>query len=531
MRLVPGRGMNHVYGEEQPTSESCLLTLNVLQTCRALHAEVKTFICARNTLVVVFEHVDYGLNYLRRLGPQQCAALNNLIVQLHLEASEDGSENDARDPPRAPPERQLNQGRISSWTTAARQILSNTTPQTLNLSLFCDTGASDTTLAVLQPLEDFPGVLKDCELRLHHQKNDKTIRTLAWEVASRARGFDPGLRARPFHFFDLPPEIRHHVLKYTDLVTPFTEIYWSANRGFRIARARSRCGCDECDASFHRGCRYLWCTQPSSSLTGRICTKYRSGYSSRCSCWVAPRGVFTTSRAFYREAIRVLYSCNRIIIVPSEGLRSCLSTYKGRKRLDIARFITRHTWPDVLHSLRNIELVFPAIQHNQGTIDYDSNYADLCFAIDHLKAHANIGQITIIIHITTASSVLQGDQQSIHRAFVKSGGAWTVAVQPHRQLLSHFKQLRGMKRFFVHLEWGWRWCVEHPYVGPRHDSLDVEIHGFESQLEKFVMGDDYRSETVGKVKEQPSIWLHNIWGTLEFVGWSNLPLDHRMDYI
>ncbi|KAK6068034.1 hypothetical protein SCUP515_09816 [Seiridium cupressi] len=428
LRLVPGRGMGHGYAEEPP-SESCLLTLNVLQACKAMHAEVKNFICARNTLVVVFEHVDYGLEYLHRFRPQQCAVLKDLVVQLHLEAAVDGSENEARDPPRAPPEKQLNQDRISLWTTAARHILSNTTPHTLNLRLFCDTGASDTTLAVLQPLKDFPGVLNDCALRLHHQKNDRVIRTIACEVANRARGFDPGLRARPFHFFNLPPEIRTHILEYSDLVTPYTEIYWSANRGFRIALARSRCGGDE-----------------------------------------------------------------------------------GRKRLDIARFITRHMWPDVLHNLRNIELVFPAIHHNKGMISCDPNYADLCFAIDHLKAHANLGQLTIIVHMTTANSVLQGDQQSIHRAFVESGGAWRVAVQPHRQLLSHFENLRGTNRFFVHLEWAWRWCVEHPYVGRRHSWLDVETHGFESQLEKFVMGNDYQSETAGKVKEQPSIWLHSIWG-------------------
>ncbi|KAF3014010.1 hypothetical protein E8E14_009807 [Neopestalotiopsis sp. 37M] len=219
----------------QLPAESLLFTFNILQTCKTVHDEVKGLICARNTLVVIYEHIEYGLDSLRRLSPQQCSVLTNVSVQIYFEVidHENGesrySEYDEYRPdqPLPPPSSAL----ISSWQMSARHILTNATPQTLNLGIVCETGLSDTTIAVLKPLNDHPGILRGCELQLGHQRQDGAICAIAWEKAARASGLNPDLRSRPFPLFKLPVEIRRQILEYTDLVTPHKEAYWSVSRG------------------------------------------------------------------------------------------------------------------------------------------------------------------------------------------------------------------------------------------------------------------------------------------------------------
>ncbi|KAI0157919.1 hypothetical protein GGR52DRAFT_180839 [Hypoxylon sp. FL1284] len=527
LRLVP-RKIDAGYLDWQPSAESFHFTYNILQTCKAINSEVIGHICSQNTLVVC-EHVHYGLEFLRRLNPQQCSALADLFVQLRLEAPVLGDDFTVQQ--RSP---SLDSALIASWQAAARHILSHTRPRTLHLRLFCDTGVSDATYAILQPLKDFPGVLKDCELQLHHQRGDTRARAMARDTCARAKGLDPDLRARPFRFFDLPAEIRRRILEYSDLATPFQEVYWSANRGFRIASARIRCGGDECDAYIHRGCRFLFCEseQLDSAETGYICCRRRSGYSSRCQCWEAPRALFLVSQAFYREALQVLYSCNRVIVVPSKGLRSSLGPDETATRLDASRFITRHMWPDVLRDLRAVEFVLPAMDPATAEVSGEPYYSDFCFAIDHLKAHADIPKLTMVLSITSTSSVTTGDEECIHRELTKSGGNEALALRSYAQLFRCLEGLRGMRRFFVHLEWAWHWAVKHPQVGLQNlDALNAELNRMESWLEKMVMGDNYDNEAAGKNSEQPGVWQYVVWNMLEHLWWSGLSETQLLNHI
>ncbi|KAI1378363.1 hypothetical protein F4677DRAFT_392651 [Hypoxylon crocopeplum] len=524
LRLAP-RNIDDDFSESQPSPESLDFTYSLLQTCKTINDEVMTLICSQNILVVVHEHVRYGLEFLRRLSPEQCSALTNLFVQLHLKASP------VDDSQLLPPPDPLHPALVASWQTTARHILSHTKPGTLNLGLFCDTGVSDTTFSVLQPLRDFSGFLRNCEIQLHHQKENTRAHAIAREACIRARGFDPNLRDRPFRFFDLPTEVRRHILEYTGLVTPYKEVYWTADRGFRAAAALARCGGKDCDEYLHRGCRFLGCTQPYSAVTGYICCQRRSGYSSHCQCWEAARSLLLVNRSLYREALQVLYSCNRIIVIPSKGFRSCLRPVDTATRLDASKFITRHMWPDVLHNLRTLEFVFPAIDP-ATLISGEPYYLDFCHAIDHLKAHTDISKLTIIVNITLAGSVTRGDQNWIRDELVKSEGNEAFALRIHAQLLDHLKTLRCMKRFFVHLEWAWHWfLIDHPRVGLPHNCLDREMNKMESWLENMVMGDDYDSEAAGKGNEQPSIWLYKIWSTLEHVWWPDIPKRQLLNYV
>ncbi|KAI1455964.1 hypothetical protein F4805DRAFT_434106 [Annulohypoxylon moriforme] len=525
LRLAPSRTRDFTISPDfQPSDESLRFTYSILQTCKVINAEVITHICSRNKLFVFPPDIDYGLGFLRRLNPQQCSALTDLSIELY---SQKPIPNRAEIydtclwpiTPRLP-----TPALLTSWQVTARHILSHVTPQTLSLQLFCDTGISDTTFAVLQPLKEFPGILKDCELQLYHQPRNTQVRALAWETYARAKGLDPDLREHPFRFFDLPAEIRRHVLEYTDLVAPYKEVYWCASRGFHISRALSNCADDDCDAHLHQGRRFLCCAPPHTETTGYVCCQRRSGYSSRCQCWVPPTALLLTNHSLYREAVQVLYSCNRVIVVPSGGLRSYLRLDGKATRLDASRFLTRHRWPDVLHHLRSLEFVFPAINPASSRVSSELVYHDLCFAIDHLKAHADVPKLTIIVNVTSTAVIIKGDRNSFYRTLVELGRDKILVFQAFVQLLDCLKTLRCMRRFFVHVEWAGHWSTEHPRVGfSKHDELDLQINEMESWLEKMVMGDQYNSEAEGKMNEQPSIWLYGIWATLQHIWWTGLP--------
>lgn len=84
-----------------------------------------------------------------------------------------------------------------------------------------------------------------------------------------------------------------------------------------------------------------------------------------------------------------------------------------------------------------------------------------------------------------------------------------------------------MAQFFVHIEWGWHWCPEHPYVGGAYEEIAPEVDSMESSLEKMVMGDDYDSEAAGRMEELPSIWLYGVWDLLHMVWWSDCPINEE----
>ncbi|KAI0888586.1 uncharacterized protein GGS22DRAFT_184165 [Annulohypoxylon maeteangense] len=181
-------------------------------------------------------------------------------------------------------------------------------------------------------------------------------------------------------------------------------------------------------------------------------------------------------------------------------------------------------WPDVLHDIRSIEFVLPAISPTCSTVRNELFYLDLCFAIDHLKAHADMPILTIIVNVNSVPSITNGDREWFYEELVNQRRDKAQVFQAFVQLLNCLKPLRSMRSFFVHIEWATHWSVEHPRIGlSEHDDLDLRMNEMESWLEKMVMGDEYDSEAMGKLKRQPSIWLYVVWATLSQVWWSSLP--------
>ncbi|KAI1283356.1 hypothetical protein F5Y07DRAFT_349409 [Xylaria sp. FL0933] len=539
-RCVPITSRKYMPPEERrwPFSSTPGSTYSLLQVSKDVNQEVSILICAHNTLALVQEDIDYGLAFLRRLGPLQCAALKSLSISLY---------HKKREPWRKAPVdsccEPVTEARLALWLSAAHNVLSNTY-QTLALQLFCHTGPKDITSTILQPFLEYPGHLKDLELELdceqgasHHE-----LMTLARRTACHAKGVE----ASPsFPFFALPVEIRHHILTYTDLVTPFSEIYWNAKRGFKILGIVPDCYPSCCDAevfhdSYHQACRFFSCIGNDSaatgfrccestqngrygrcSITGHVCCRYRSGYSSRCRCWTNPKSLLVANRQLYHSAIRVLYSYNRVIIVPSGDFRTAISPIK--ERLDASVFITRHIWPEVLNYLRELEFVFPSINPSSTDLAQNPYSIDLCFALDHLASHACTKKLHVTVYLTTAGSVRKDDTGWFHRQLRKHNAA--TALRAHSHLLSAFRSMNGIKEFFVGLEWGWRPYGERLYYREDPEEaysvlLNDEIDMLELSLERMIMGNGYTPGLERKLGRKPSVWLPLVLYRLEYTNWS-----------
>ncbi|KAI8630558.1 hypothetical protein F5Y19DRAFT_483874 [Xylariaceae sp. FL1651] len=511
------------------------ITHNLLQVSKQVNREVGILICAENTLAIVHEEIDYGLAFLRRLSPHQCAALKNLFIQLyHIDRARWYGKPDL---PCDPDWKPIPDARLNSWLSTARHVLSNTY-QALTIELFCHTGANSTTIDVLQPFWEYPGHLKDLELELDGTRGAShfELRTLAWETACRAKGASTN---QSFPFFALPVEIQHQILTYTDLVTPYREIYWNAKHGFRVLRFATSdpSGPEHYYSGALEASNFFSCVQkevPPNRLRccdfrnkGRsacsvipvidvVCCYFRTAYSSRCRCWSNPKSLLVANRQLYREAIRVLYSCNRVIVVPSGDFRTAIGPISTR--LDVAAFITRHMWPEVLRYLRDLECVFPCIGPSSNNLAHDPYTLDLCFAIDHLASNACMSRLHVSVLLTTAGSVHQDDTGWFHWQLKKLDPS--AAVRSHSQLLSAFRSMKGIKDFFVKLEWAWHCYDKGPVCSRKCSRVPIayfdEIDILELSLERMIMGDEYTPGLVKKMGRKPSVWPWNIMTNLEY---------------
>ncbi|OTA90548.1 hypothetical protein M434DRAFT_13866 [Hypoxylon sp. CO27-5] len=474
------------------------LTYNLLQTCKAIYAQIKSILYARNSIVICHEYVEAGLQILRSLSPEQCRRLRHVYVHLHVNGTLDDLVGTHEIPYTT-----LSFKQIVAWQGTARHILSHVEPGTLELHIISDTGDSQETRAICEPLVEFPGKLKNCELRLSSRRQNH-LSALALETVKRIQGGDPASWNTPFRFLDLPFEIRRQILEYTDLVTPYNQVQWNAKKGFHTVFYLSSCALEDCPPEYHHACKVRFCMRADHYETGSFCRSRRSAYSSSCHCWSPPGALMLVSRAVYQDAIDVLYSHNRIIAMPSRGLNTSVCSRYSLSRLDASRFITRHMWPGVLRHLRSLELVFP-IQDEPSCPETSSPlYLDWCFAIHHLKVHANITQLTVIVHTEVAPLDFEGDY------WPPIPLDWTPesTLKTQARLLAPLQALRQMKHFFVFVGWRWHWtprCLEYGL-----DDLDIDDKiaiEIEEWLEQFVMGDGYRSSVTAKAKQIKSDWI------------------------
>jgi hypothetical protein len=500
------------YTEFDEEDKAFQFIYNVLQTCRTIHDEVKHIICTENHLVVDQRNVEYGLYFLSRLSPQVCFDMTSLSVKLYRKA------------PRGSRSYGFDRTIIRAWHAAVGHVLTHAKPGRMTLHLVCETGDSESTRLILQPLNEHPGVLKECHIRLDPFRNGCTS-NLAEEAALRAKGLDRDTES-PFRFLDLPAEIRSNILTFTDLVTPTGEVQWSAKKGFGTISAHSWCGIglhDDSVGAVEHAFQFWACQSWHPSLDVPFCRADMSAYSSRCKCWMPPKSLMLVNRSMYQDAMAVFYRCNRITVLPDPN---AVEAYIGpgmRGRLNASRFITRHVEPMMLSYLRHLEFVFPGAWWTGASVDPENpDFLDWRFAIDHLRAQANLAGLKLIVHMRLKFERYHPpprtyDHRRIFELHFTNGGSLQFAgSKTHLLWLQPLKVLRegGLQRLFVFLEWTWHWtpsnaCSPHRC---RFDPSPVDecTKEMEVWLEKRVMGDDYDSSKMGKMGEYPGQWMFNL---------------------
>lgn len=504
-----------IEGETYMTStwaslEQFQITYCLLQTCKQISDEVQSMVYFQNSLIVHMEHLEWGLGFLRRLPSRHCRNLRDLVVILYADDIERYRNWLNIDLPTPIP---LNHERILAWQDAITHILSNIEPKTLALHLVCDTGNKQATVEVLQPLLKAAGMLESFELRLSNKRQHHLCDMASAKVAQIM-----GVPLEPepswtFNFLGLPAEVRHAILRYTDLITPYNEIQWNFQHGFYIYRC-GICHGPGCHPRYHQRCKFLFCSSFYQYPAISFCNSLYSAYSLRCQCWSSPWPLMLVCRTMYEDALDVLYSNNRIIATPSNRMIRPFCSSNQPLYLDASRFITRHVSSHALHFLRNLELVLPRFDTEFRPDTSSPMYASWHFAIDHLKDHANLDALTLTVHMAFFWSDAASPSDSRFRRQVQRWGDDTAAVlRPYYCLMTPMQALRRVKRFFVFLEWPWHWSPDCALHNPNHkNTLCSTVDKMEVQLEKLVMGEEYDSGALGKAKEVPSYWIEHRYG-------------------
>lgn len=497
-------------GNQETADASFAPTLNLLQTCKAVFHDIMNLL-VQNSLVIPPAGLDHGLLFLSRLGPEHCRNLDTLHVHLRLD-SVDGE---------IPTERPtLTSRQVAAWQDAIRHVLPNASPKTLNLHLIyhapSDNNADDYTSAIIQPLLESPGALAKCEIRLNAGKIDFRC-ALAKDTSCRATGrfVDPAPRNGGFRFFDLPKELRRHILEYTDLVTPYRQVVWDQEDGFRCTvLPRHRNSKDYFRKESHHGCEFHFCGGCGEEYPeSRCCSGRRSAYSASCRCWMAPVYLMVVSRALYIEARDVFYSQNLITVNPKQS-----NELSANDRFDASMFIMKHIRPDVTCHITTLGFVFAAVHANHRYDPYDPAYSEWLCAVGHLRSHANVGNLTLSVHMFTADMSTHSTLHTFSKWWnTLTDNPETWPPQGCKQLLAPLQALSCMKRFFVHLEPHLHFTPkmldnEHAF-SPIENDIIVRRHisQVEMQLERFVMGEAYNSLDVGKKSQELPHWQEKDW--------------------
>ncbi|OTA98876.1 hypothetical protein M426DRAFT_325624 [Hypoxylon sp. CI-4A] len=486
-------------------------TYNLLQICKSVYVEAKSIICEENKLIVSHHNIEGGLEFLRGLSPQECSKLRDIYVHLHVTRPFHDEDGKWWRPSAAP----LSRSQIEAWQRAAAHVLSHAGSRRLNLHLVCDMNDDDNNESmigdVLEPLLNHADAIGECELRLHPKRHG-WISKLAEETAARVKGLDASSRSQPFRFLDLPTEIRHKILEYTDLVTPHNQAQWNSERGFYVDRRQDYCASSMCDnPELESGTG-----KPSKGpgITGSFCCARHSGYSPRCKCWAPSQALMLVSRGMYVDACHVFYSRNRIIVTPSGGVPTGISSRVPPMRLDASKFITGHMWPEVLYHLRCLEIVLPPLDPDMFPTESSSLYQDWALAIDQLSRNVNVNNLTITVHITMFGS-LRGRNRAQSQEISWPEPDIEFMIRTFARLLAPLQTLREMNRLFVHLVWPWNWLSGAYMPQDRLKSrsgtnVTRRIEEIEASLENSVMGAEYDSATKGKAAETPNMQLYEI---------------------
>ena len=177
----------------------------------------------------------------------------------------------------------------------------------LSLGISCRTDRV-TGRMLLDELKTLQGI-RDLSLRLNdhpHPEAIPIIKSSLLALTNRTR-----IPSRPFRFIDLPTEIRHQILSYTDLIPNYECNQWYSS-GIEISMGKITRRFGEC------------CSTCTTSLFFCACWSRVEAYATQCTCYSHPFAPFYVSKKLNADATNVFFSQNRFIL-------SCRSNFASHR--------------------------------------------------------------------------------------------------------------------------------------------------------------------------------------------------------
>nr|POE94536.1 hypothetical protein CFP56_16776 [Quercus suber] len=493
---------------------------SLLMTCRTIYEEVIVSVYSSGSFYMFYQ--KHGtLDRLRRLSPSAVRALSELTICLASTSCSSGNQCVSTD--RYPPEDQEIMSKMdhgsalgtadpeifdewhSTWQSYLRPHI---LPSRLYLSFICDVSDETTGKAAVLPFLDQTQpqpLLAGCSVRLGRRRNPE-LETLAQRTVL---GMTAALRSTPtvqatqrgFRFTDLPRELRLHILGFTDLITPNNEVEWNPQYKLNLRHAISEP--ETWRTVFDDPIVPCW---RSSQPRGCFCRAYHAAYSTiyHCECWAPPTSFFLISRQVRQDALAVFYSQNKFVVTPDYVT---WESFDDAALMTASAFLTDVLPRDSLKLIRRLEFVFAPKDEMQrfcGNEDLCRWTATLC----ELEPYFDLPRMTL--EVSFAQRPEHWDDHFYNRRGQDLGKArQDMATQAYIEVLSSFKSLHGLGRFFVY--------IMDRFRTSKHDSDEDKVEQcktmtmLEQETERMVMGAAYDAHAVGKGLEPSSKWLphHN----------------------
>ncbi|KAH6962591.1 hypothetical protein BKA56DRAFT_736682 [Ilyonectria sp. MPI-CAGE-AT-0026] len=459
------------------------LPLDLFPVCRLVNEELTQALYGQNYFAIT-RRGPRGLRALERFRDSTLRQLRFLVIRVNLASCIDvccgnyhrrcgnnyvicrlGSDHDSCLDDASAPDQLI----IAQWEKVCAR-LSSVDPGQLALFVICDSANLQTAVKVVEPMLALPP-LREFALRLARDY-DRDIQLLAKETVSHLTAPPPPpQKGPPFRFLHLPKEIQLKILKYTRLTT-----------GFEVT-------CTQKHMRYGGLCSVRGLPTRATPEDDRIvkcfCCRGHSAFNMRCDhCETIgfPHALFLVNRQFRDAAIEILYSSHSFIVEmvgcvpettePTAGDFSIVPGLTVFPRYAIRLFtsLVLSFEPSNLALLQSGRTEW---KYWIETIDLLSEEANL--AVLHLEVRTNEDFYRSIWDFPMEEKPGYEDHM------------W----ETYQTLIRPMASLRGLKSFFMHINWGSSCGM------PGQKSWDGRDE-IENKLERMVMGQEYDSWEHGK---------------------------------